>query len=353
MWPQFGYDGTQSGNNASNHYVAPVMNGTFEWSDSLQHGALGDGSEFCADSKGNVYYQDDNSPGSLYKFAPDGSVIWKRDGLTTYNFSAISMNKEETRIYFHVDNPPGLYCYDSSGNQLWSRPGGAYNKVMLDGEGLIYTYVANGFSAVNPDGSIKWTSSNINSLSGVYNAMDHEGNIYLSGSRISKLDKYGTLIWQYTLDTLNSYVIGIVIDGFNNLYFTDYRTKRLYSLDKDGNIRWKRDNVFDIPVISSDNIIFVQSDSIRALDINGKTIWSSAALENHFGRADNIILDNEDNLYYLVDTSPIFVCSLTKDGIRRWTYRSDHGSTLPNPVLTSIGKLIFAPKRGYKITCIN
>ena len=352
MWPQFGYDGRQTGNNASDVYISPVVNGTLEWSFANQNGALTDGSEYCVDSQGNIYYQDDNQPGSLFKFAPDGRVIWKRDSLTSSNFSAVSLNKEETRVYFHTIN--GLYCYDSSGNRIWSNPWPAYNKVIIDGEGVIYTYTTSGFSAINPDGSIKWSNGNIpyNSFSaGRYNAMDRDGNIYISGSMISKLNKNGALLWQFSFDTVNAYSIGLVIDGFNNLYFREWRKKILYSTDKDGNLRWKKDNnggtSISIPVIGSDNTIYIQDGFIKAININGDLIWSAQ------GGADNIILDSEDNLYFLIDNLPAKVSSLTKDGQLRWTYQTNIGSTLPNPVLSPLGKLIFSPKRGYTIYCLN
>jgi hypothetical protein len=351
MWPQMGYDGRQSGNPFSPQvYIQPVNNGVVNWTYNVSSGALSDGSEFCIDSKGFVYYQDDRYNGSLYKFSPTGEIIWKKDSLTCFNYDGISLSEDETKIYLYIHSNSEFCCYDSSGNKMWSIFASYGFKPIIGEDGTIYTYLEK-FSAINPDGTIKWTCPHTNMIFGrCFNSMDKEGNIYLSGEKIIKLNKNGAMLWTYTFPS-PGFTQAVLIDGYNNLYFIEYNSRSLYSLDKDGNLRWKlTDNYKSIPAIGKKNIIYSASnDSIKAHNISGEMIWSTPALESKHALPDYILLDGEENLYYILDGSELYATSLTKDGVRRWVFGANIGSVLPAPVLSPLGQFIFTPKRAFII----
>ncbi|MCU0372510.1 MAG: hypothetical protein MUE56_04635 [Ignavibacteria bacterium] len=68
------------------------------------------------------------------------------------------------------------------------------------------------------------------------------------------------------------------------------------------------------------------------------------------------MLDKDDNIYYIADngSSGIYAGSISASGIKRWE-QLNLGLTisLPPPVLLPQGKMLIAPKRAYKIVCLN
>ena len=361
IWSQPGYNARNTSNPyATKTIMNPVLNGVEEWTFTFQGTNFSDGSQFCVDSRGFIYYlhQDYDSP-ALYKFSAKGEVAWKKDSLIQWNYCGISLNSDESRIYvvaFKGQSGDKLYCIDSAGNEIWSLPNGTPCKPAIGKNGTLYLYHNSILSAVSPEGNILWQNPSILILYGVSPlALDKEDNIYTISyyHNIVKLDKYGTIIWSYNINDMSA---GIVIDGYGNIYFNGWNKNTMFCLNSDGNLKWTKSNAngFSTPVITSDNkILLSKSKYITAFDTAGTELWKTQAFNTSYA-VEGIMLDDFDNVYYLGDCFPIRAGSISADGINRWEYNSaDMWGTLPPPVLIPQGKFLFAPKRAGKIRALN
>lgn len=360
IFPQPGYNARNTSNPyCVNMNILPVVNGTADWSYTFAGTYFSDGSEFCVDSKGNLYYIcQAYSIGGLYKFSQNGEVIWKKDSLIQYNFCGISLSSDEKKIYVtanKIGNSSHLYCIDSSGKDIWSIPDNSNSKPVIGKSGTIYNFHNGYLTALLDGGAILWQNLFISGSTGKYNlAIDGEDNIYVSNqsTSINKVDINGSIVWQYTTGFS---IYGIVIDGYGNIYFNDWTNYKLYCLNSSGKLKWSKSdaNRYSTPVITSDNKILLASGiNVIAYDTAGAQIWKTQGLSNN--SLESIILDDNDNVYYLGDSyNGILVGSISSSGVKKWEYISAISGTLPPPVLTPWGKLIFAPKRAYKIQALQ
>jgi hypothetical protein len=362
IWPQPGYNARNTSNPKSPYvYMNPVQQGVSDWSYTFPNGSFSDGAEFCIDSKGNIYYLNQlDGAGGIYKFRYDGTLVWKIDSLMQNNQCGISLSTDESKIYLSAYKiqpyVEGLYCIDSGGSINWMVPGckdGA--KPVIGRDGTIYTFKDFRLTALSST-NVVWTSPTITQTYGSTKiSLDESDNLYLTqSSGIVKVNKTnGEILWQYNTGT---FTLGIVIDGFGNVYFNGYSNRTFYCLNKNGQLKWSKPNAnqFSSPVISKDNIIFVSTDNnIAAYDTAGTEIWEKPAFTDG-GWAEGVMLDDEDNIYYIRDMSGITAGSISKTGLFRWqTQIFNIGGTLPPPVLIPQGKFLFAPKRAGKIQAIK
>jgi hypothetical protein len=335
----------------------PVQSGIADWSYSFQGNNFSDGSEFCVDSKSNVYYVSQPMQiGGLYKFSQSGEVIWKRDSLIQWNYCGISLSADESRIYFVAfkgGSNDKLFCIDSSGKDIWSIPSSNETKPVIGKNGTLYTFVSQYLTAVSVNGNILWQNTSVLGTSQKFLfAIDREDNLYVANRSVAlmKIDKNGNTIWQYNT---GFYVYGIVIDGYGNVYFNGFNDS-LFCLKSNGILKWTkpRSSHYNSPVLTSDNKILIVSDEkIIAIDTGGTKIWESEQILNSI---ENLILDDNDNVYFLMDADyNIKVGSISNTGVKRWEYISELKGTLPAPVLLPSGKLLFAPKRASKIQALK
>jgi sugar lactone lactonase YvrE len=366
MWPQHGYNARQTGNvNSPAATMNPVMLGVTDWSYSFPAVGYTDGSEFCVDSKGNIYFvSEEMAESSLYKFSPDGYVIWKIDSIVATNFSAISINKNEDRIYFVArrnDSELKLHCVDSSGHFIWTLDSAYFTqKIVIRKDNNLYCFIGNKLSCVSPDGNIIWATQKFNFMEGSRPALDNSDNIYFSTfTGIAKADKNGNLVWSKNYAGRAS---GMVIDGFGNIYFVAYDDNKLYSINSSGELRWTFNSSYSfcVPVIGKNNTIYAMYGDTNAyiagLDISGKILWKTRPFLIYGGTLtpEGMLLDDNENIYYITEHYNIIAESLDKNGNLRWT--SDYlnlGGTLSFPVLIPQGKLLICPKRGFKIQALK
>ena len=359
VFPMPGYNARNTSNPyCINTYMNPVQGGVEDWTFTFQGNSFSDGSEFCVDSKNNIYYVCQASNiGGLYKFSQNGDVIWKKDSLTQDNFCGISLSADESKIYVSahkIGTSDNLYCIDSTGKDVWSIPSSTYSKPLIGKEGTLYTFNNGGLAAITKYGALNWVNNSIQGYAGKYEmAIDGEDNVYAASntSAVFKIDKTGNQLWRYNT---GFQVYGIVIDGYSNIYFNGSNDS-LYCLKPNGLVKWTKSgtNQYSSLAITSDNKIFVSSGiNIIAYDTGGVQLWKTQAFTS--AAPENIMIDDENNVYYLGDNSPnIIVGSISSSGIKRWDYTSSLSSTLPAPSLIPSGKLIFAQKRAWKIQVLK
>jgi hypothetical protein len=362
MWPMPGFNsGNTSSPYAPDAVMNPVINGALSWSYTFPAGGLSDGSTFCVDSKGFIYYIHQLYPlGALYKFSPDGNMVWKKDSLIHWNYAAISLNADESRLYFTAFKPntgDRLFCLDSAGKQIWDLDSALVIKPAIGKDETVYAFRLGGLTAISSDGRVLWTNSSVKGFDSenTYIALDRDDNIYTysNPSKVVKVSKYGSIVWQFTVSQISR---GLVIDGFGNVYFTGYTDFKLYCINQSGQVKWTKPNVnnFSSPVITSNNRIVVSSQAyIISYDTSGTEQWRCQSFTNLLG-AEGLLLDDANNSYYIGDGSGgILAASVSSTGVKRWEVNTNLFGSLPPPVLLPQGKLLVAPKRAGKIQTVN
>jgi len=357
-----GYNARNTSNPyAPSAFMNPVVNGALDWSFTFPSGNYSDGSQFCVDSRGFIYYLSQINPnGAVYKFSPDGKVVWKRDSLNQWNFAAISLSRDESRIYF-VAFKQGmldrLYCLDSAGKYLWNKDSALVTKPAIGRDDVIYSFHMNGLTAYSKEGNTLWTNTSVKGNYGRnYIALDNEDNVYTvnNPSTYVKVSKQGSLVWQFT--AANNYN-GIVLDGFGNSYFIGFTDYKLYCLNQSGQLKWTKVNVnlYSSPVITSDNRIAVSSGSdIVLYDTSGNELWRCQGFTGGNLGPEGLLLDDQNNIYYTGDGSTgIFAGSVSSSGIKKWEVNTSLYNTLPPPVLLPQGRILIAPKRAFRIQTVN
>ncbi len=360
IYPQAGYNARNTSNPyAPAVYMSPVLNGVLSWTYSFPGEYFSDGSEFCVDSKGNIYFMSMGSPSGIYKFSPYGQVLWIKDSLMQDNYCGISLSTDESKIYVTAYIPQRtqqLYCIDSSGKTIWSVPTTSNRKPVIGKKGTLYTYLNRYLTALSPDGNIIWQNTTLTDIYGKYDiAIDREDNIYtvIQGNSVVKVSSSGTIIWNSDF-SVTSY--GLVIDGYGNIYCIDWNQNILYCCSPAGKLKWNKPNInnWNVPVITSDNKILVASQkNVIAFDTAGNQLWSTEGFPNDV--PESFKLDGNNNVYYLGSMDFIIKAgSLNSKGEMRWIYNSGWGTvTNPPPALLPDGKMIIAPKRAFKIQVIN
>lgn len=363
VWPMPGYNARNTSNPyAPTVFMNPVVNGALDWLFTFPSGNYSDGSQFCVDSRGFVYYLHQIGPlGTFYKFSPNGQVIWKKDSLMQTNFAAISLSKDESRIYFVAYKPgisDALFCLDSAGNYKWRLPSALVTKPAIGSDGIIYSFYNNSLTAISPDGNVLWTNALVaGNAAQNYIALDKDDNIYTVNypSAYVKVNKQGTILWQTT--AVNN-LFGMVLDGFGSLYFIGYADDKLYCINQSGQIKWTKQSIhgYTAPVITSDNRILVSSgEYVISYDTSGTEKWRCLGFTSSVG-PEGLLLDDQNNVYYLGDlgSSGIYAGCISSGGFKRWEVNSNiFSSTLPPPVLLPQGKMLFTPKRAFKIQAVN
>ncbi len=331
VWPQVGYNGRHTNNRYGiNVNIPPVQTGNVYWMDSTTHAYVNDGSEAACDAAGNFYFRYSETAGGkkgkVIKYRPDGTRIWERDSLQNDAYMGFALSYDETRIYY--SDWYKFVCRDSSGKFVWSLPNGSNAGVIpcIAKDGTIYTVFGSDLTAVTPDGIVKWRLYDTDVFLPCWPVLDRDGNICI-GNVISqgqyellKIDKNGNILYRYRL---NDWILSVVIDGYNNIYFRD--SQKLYSLNEKFDLRWEKEipgnnYIHVVPAITKENHIIIDSVySVISIDNTGKTDWvntfpNSGLIEPY------IILDDEDNVYfnYWNNNLDFSVCSLDKNGNLRW-----------------------------------
>jgi len=362
MWPMFGYNARHSANPFGiNVNIPPVNNGTLYWVDTMGSSAqnFNNAPELCIDAAGNIYELSvDFGTSHVIKLRPDGSIIWQKDSTFASAYYGSALTNNETRLY--VSDEYGLKCLDSSGNRIWALQGGTCGSPAVDKDGTIYTGLYGYLNAVNPDGSIKWTVSNIN-LTSCHPALDKDGNIYIlhyvnrnsTIYELLKFDIYGNVLWRNTYANLVAVnFLTAILDGYNNTYVT---ADSLYSIDKNGKTRWTKFgyNSYTMPAITSNNeIIAASTDYIVKLDNSGNVMWKSKVQDVLY---QYILIDDNNNSYCMNGfNTPYYASSVDNNGNSRWSVQlPSYWWGSPGPALSPVGMLVSTLKRPWLVYAVK
>jgi PKD repeat protein len=141
-----------------------------------------------------------------------------------------------------------LFAISPNGIVKWTRdttPYGEYTtKVAIDRSGTIYLGGLSMFQAINPDGTDKWTYSNLHDRFYFEPTIGIKGEIYAvlgedEGFMIRCFDTNGNIKWNFNIpEPLDLILSSVTVGADGILYFTALDSS-LYALNSNGTINWK------------------------------------------------------------------------------------------------------------------
>ena len=324
--------------------------------------------------------------------------------------SSLAIGKNNEILIPTAYDPRKFSAIQISGGMIWEVGSAGTASTPLVADSAIYWGNADGLSALNFDGSIKWEYKDEFEIWNIGINIDPEGIVYfVTLDRVLKaVSPKGKLLWElkderfrgdahgaptFSPDGKTLYVQGTdvsalavdiesrkvkwvfgdeelfsspVIDYQGNIYFIPggwtQDTKTIYSLDENGNINWTFDfddeTVFDNtePAIDYDGNIFFGGSYLYFINHNGELRWKLEL--DSLQIISPLVCDAEGNIFVgtsnLNDPSTQTVISFDNNGIKNWELVIEGERQLgASPAITSNGKLIFPTFRAWNILVIN
>src|SRR5579872_85089 len=268
--PAIGRDAVYVVGNDKHLYALDGASGQTRWSTMFAEGRAVICTGPAAGADGTVYTLSQERPSALILNATssDGQPIWRfttpsdhmcsiRDQVDMFPQLLPSPVVGNTGVIYFT-NEGTLHAIDSNGTEKWSastdRP---VSRVLLGRNGAIYTYGEN-ITAFNPDGQMQWARRR-NSAPSVAPALGENGTIYLpdytrSGSPLIALYPDGSEKWSF------SEIPGIstVAAGPNGIIYVS--SPGLSAIDADGHrLDWNYG--YGTPAVAPDGTIYsVEND---------------------------------------------------------------------------------------------
>jgi large repetitive protein len=160
-----------------------------------------------------------------------------------------------------------LIAYSQDHNTKWRQTGDAGGEPALASDGTIYVGGNGVFTAVNSDGTGKWSFS-LKSHMIASPAIATDGTVYFGGddSNLYALDANGRVKWKFAIGGEIHSTPALAKNGTIYLGGTD---DNLYAIGADGKLKWKfatGGQVFS-PTIGDDGTIYVQNGEGKLLAI--------------------------------------------------------------------------------------
>jgi large repetitive protein len=347
---------------------------------------------------------------ALYANQMQTGIAFGNDSIFYYGTSS-RWGSDSTKLIAAKIDGTILWTYDLWAYETMTTP-------LIDDQGTIYTangFFCKIF-AINPDGTLKWTYETEREVFNRGLGMGKDGTLYAveNGSTLLAIGRYGNLLWKYqdvsiaagskinlafspdgkTLymhgskvgnDTssviafdLTSKSIkwkfgkltnlnGVMVDSKGNIYVMypgdsgTFREGTLFCLNHDGTVKWYFNRsigygVFEYidPTIDKDGNIYFATDTLYALDYNGRLKWQLFMGEVHF--YGNLICDAQGTVYLARNFSDYnwTINAISKDGILKWSIPiTDELGPGECPAITKNGTLVFPSWRSRKLFIIK
>jgi hypothetical protein len=240
---------------------------------------------------------------------------------------------------------------------------------IINAEGTVYTWSNEGcnapkLSAFNPNGTIKWEFSGLNSAP-LTPAIGSNGTIYVptNNSGVYALNPNGTEKWHFFVDGMSS-IEGITIGNDGTLYFMAYvptgnvySGTNLYALNPDGSEKWFTGGPrggMTVPAVGADGTVYavwkgfinVQDEQLGCLGAytpQGTSKWS-VGLGYGVGSAPTVGPDG--NIYVIAGnawyTGNHTLFAYSPNGVKLWQSGSEQGKFDHTPVIFSNGNILMA-----------
>ncbi|KLO23033.1 cell surface protein [Marinitoga sp. 1197] len=291
------------------------------------------------DENGNIIIGDNG--GNLYKFNPDGILIWK-----------IKVNKKiwsspsyyNGNIYFG-DNEGYLYTINSDGEIKWKFKTGDIitSSPIIDKDNIVYVGSWDGYLyAINPDGTLKWKFKTNNSISGSP-VMGRDGTIYVGSwdGYLYAINPDGTLKWKFKSE--NRISKAPAIDKKEIIYFGS-EDGYLYAIDYQGNLKWSfktKSYIKSSPIIDENGNVYIGSwdQYLYAINPDGTLKWK---FKSEYIITSTPIIGNHETIYFASYDYNVYC--LDYQGNLKW--RKELGNILGTNLLLENNALILADING-------
>ncbi len=248
-------------------------NGTLQWSTTIYSSPFNGAACISIGPDNTVYVGGYDS--TLRAFTPQGVQKWVIK-LKQSTIAPTCINRTYGTIYVSAETPLSyqvytttFYAINSDSSIAWQiSTSGYFGAASLDSYGFIYVdYTVSGLTTgnvccLNPNGTVKWSSSKTNGWVTSTPVFGEDGTIYVGSwdSTFYALNSNGTLKWQYLTGGIinESAVIGndsVIYFGSNDHY--------LYAFNPDSTLRWKllfpgpEAAIQTTPVIDSTGTLYV------------------------------------------------------------------------------------------------
>jgi outer membrane protein assembly factor BamB len=216
---------------------------------------------------GTIYFGSDDY--FMHAVNPNGTLKWMVQANAGFALTAPAVGPDGT-IYFH-ENGAALYALSSAGSVKWTvYPFGDYNSPTVGPDGTIYIGMVypglsgeGGTGALNPNGSVKWSSGG--ALYDVYDtpAIGPDGTIYVgqqSGGLQALNGADGTQKWDSGTGDISVSSPAIAPNGVV-VYIGDLNGV-VYSVNSSGSQLWTYTTgaaIYSTPTVGPDGTVYVQS----------------------------------------------------------------------------------------------
>jgi len=268
---------------------------------------------------------------------------------------------------FHVFVPAlilGMICSFSiqaqsipvSLNWKLSTNGVIFSSPAIDENGVIYVGSNdNNLTAVNSNGSIKWTFPTGNWVDSSP-ALSHDGTEVYVGSWDNKLYAISTTdgseVWSYET---NSYVTSSPAVGINGRIYFGSMDSIFYALEKNGTKAWEYfagQPIFSSPSIGQEGTIYFgdENGTLHAVNPDGSVKWTyevEEVADTNKSILSSPALDASGNIYF--GSGNGYCYSLSDDGEQaslNWKYQTSDRVDA-SPVLGSTDEVFFVSRDGY------
>ncbi len=292
--PSVGQDGTVYVGSQDGYLYAIRSDGQLKW--SFKTGST-IASSPTVGSDGTVYVG--SFDGHLYAINADGTLKWASPASAElYGSPAIA---SDGTIYVGIDDPPPsgecgqcLEAISTNGTVEWGSATGQveYASPTIGPDGTIYIGSTRSlFSAVNPDGTTKWTvTGSAPEIFGSTAGMGSDGTVYVTSSQVS-CDSYppgcdgggnsttrlyamgpdGTVLWTFSVTSSVTgsqifcclyYTVSSPAVDTNGIIYMGSVDGNMYAVNPDGTIAWQVSlggAIGSSPTIDFDGTIYVGS----------------------------------------------------------------------------------------------
>lgn len=229
-------------------------------------------------------------------------------------------------------------------NVKWSlrlAPPPVISSPAVGNDGTIYICAPHdNLYAINPNGSVKWTSPAIGKSLWSTPAVSPEGTIYVAGDRLYAFDSGGNIKWTAAPDP--GYACSPAIGSDGTIYIGN---NGLYAVSPDGSLKWHVPTgliSLSSPALGQDGTVYIGSNDSNLYAINpdgklkwtfttGASIWSSPAV----GPDGAVYVGSWDGKLYAVHA----------DGTLKWSFDMG-GRVMASPALGSDGMIFLGSENG-------
>jgi len=289
------------------------------------------------DKNGIIY----TGSGDFYALYPNGTIKWR---LENSDIGA-AIGKDGT---IYVASGKNLYAIDQDGNVKWKCKvggGSVCGQPVIDKNGIIYLGTlhlsGNGrFTAIYPNGSIKWSIN----LNGCSSAVINNNTVYThcctDGYLYAIYTSNGTIKWKRWVGSADKLSSGPSVDE-NGIVYYGQRSGYLYAFYPNGTLKWKLNiNPCFSPSISNGTLYTVTNPTgsyyyMCAIDLNGTLLWKRKTYPlSDLLTMRGFAVDKNGIIY---GSGEHYVYAINPNGTLKWVWKTNDYIITSAPVIGKDG----------------